>query len=215
MNVSFIFGLSGSRNRQGATLTSMSRTGPESGRADALRNRTAILDAAVDVLADDSSASLVEVARRAGLGRATLYRHFPSRDDLRAAIRQEALSRAGAALEAARLDECSVREGVRNAAAALVPLGMRFRILLDEGADADPEFLAARDRTLRPLGELVQRGIAEGELCPHAEPAWVLMALAGLLTTAVRAAISGIVPGEEAGALVSDALFDGFGPTRR
>lgn len=181
------------------------------GRADALRNRSAILEAAVDVLAADPSASLAEVASRAGLGRATLYRHFPSRDVLRTAIRDEALSRAREALDAAHLEECSAREGVRRAAAALVPHGVRFRILLDEGADTAPEFLAARDRTLQPLAELVRRGIAGGELDPHADPRWVSMVLAGLLTAAVRAAGDGVLPAERAADHVTGALFDGFG----
>ena len=48
-------------------------------RVDVLRNHAALLDAAAAVLAVDPSASLAEVAARAGLGRATLYRHFPTR----------------------------------------------------------------------------------------------------------------------------------------
>lgn len=188
----------------------MTGTDLERGRADAHRNRAAILDAAVDVLATDPSASLSEVASRAGLGRATLYRHFPSRDLLRMAIQEEALSRASTQLDGAHLDECPVREGIRRAAAALVPLGMQFRIMLAEGADTDPEFLAARERTLRPLAELVRRGIADGELA-ETDAAWLSMVLVGLLTTAVRAAGVGVLPAAEAADRLTGALFDGFG----
>lgn len=186
-------------------------TDPERGRADALRNRGAILEAAVAVLADDPGASLAEIAARAGLGRATLYRHFPSKDVLRGAIREEALARAAQALEAVDLQDCPVREGVRRAAHALVPLGLRFRILLAEGADHEPAFLAARDRTLRPVAELVGRGLVTGELDPDADPLWVTMLLAGLLATAVRAAGAGVLTAEEAADEVARALFDGFG----
>ena len=87
-------------------------------RADALRNRAAILDVAAEVLAADPGASLAEVASRAGLGRATLYRHFASRDALLAAIREEVLARAGAALATLDLEAVSFREGLRQAAAA-------------------------------------------------------------------------------------------------
>jgi TetR/AcrR family transcriptional regulator, mexCD-oprJ operon repressor len=201
-----------------ATLTRMSEGTPHpSGtsadvhRADAVRNRSVILDAAVDVLADDPSASLSEVARRAGLGRATLYRHFPSREALRDAIRQEALARAEAALAEAGLDEVPAREGVRRAAEVLVPLGVRFRVLLAEGADTDPVFVAARDRALGPLLALVARAVGEEAVDPTVDPAWAQMVLANLLVTAARAAGAGLIDPAEAGELVSRTLFDGLG----
>src|SRR5450755_2869394 len=52
-------------------------------RADAQRNRDAILEAAAAAFAEHgTAASLEDVARRAGVGIGTLYRHFPSRDAL-------------------------------------------------------------------------------------------------------------------------------------
>ncbi|HEY8547916.1 MAG TPA: helix-turn-helix domain-containing protein [Acidimicrobiales bacterium] len=60
-------------------------------RADALRNRQRLLDAARAAFAEHGTgASLEDVARRAGVGVGTLYRHFPHRDDL-----VEALVRGG------------------------------------------------------------------------------------------------------------------------
>lgn len=178
-------------------------------RADVLRNRGAILDAAVDVLAADPSASLADVARRAGLGRATLYRHFPNREALRDAIRTEALARAEAALAGAGLDDLTPREGVRRAAEVLVPLGMRFRVLLAEGADVDPAFVAARDRVLAPLFTLVARVSAERGGAVN--PAWAGMVLANLLVTAARAADAGVIDPEDAPDVVEATLFDGLG----
>jgi AcrR family transcriptional regulator len=52
-------------------------------RADARRNFDALLDAAREVFAEDgANASLEEIARRAGVGIGTLYRNFPTRQDL-------------------------------------------------------------------------------------------------------------------------------------
>ena len=180
-------------------------------RADALRNRAALLDAAADVLAVAPHASLSEVATRAGLGRATLYRHFDSRDALRVAIREEALSRAAAALAGEDLTSCDTREALRRAAAVLVPLGMRFRILLTEGSDTDPGFLAARNEALAPLWEVLARGVEAGELSATTSIAWLGMVLAGLLMSAVRAAGAGLIDPADAGALVADSFIDGFG----
>ena len=64
----------------------MARTEPTTGhtlRADARRNRELIIAAAEDLfLQDGANASLEEIARRAGVGSATLHRHFPARKNL-------------------------------------------------------------------------------------------------------------------------------------
>ena len=51
-------------------------------RADARANRDRILDVARDALAADPAASLNSIAKAAGVGAGTLYRHFPSRQSL-------------------------------------------------------------------------------------------------------------------------------------
>ena len=58
----------------------------ETQRRAAERNRAAILDAANEVFAASPSASMNEVASRAGVGAGTLYRHFPTREDLILAV---------------------------------------------------------------------------------------------------------------------------------
>ena len=55
-------------------------------RKDAQRNREAIIAAARELFAECADAPLYEVARRAGVGQATLYRNFPDRRDLAAAL---------------------------------------------------------------------------------------------------------------------------------
>ncbi|SNQ51778.1 conserved hypothetical protein [Frankia canadensis] len=57
---------------------------PDAGsqRSDALRNREAILQVAHDALAANPDASLNSIAKRAGVGAGTLYRHFPTREAL-------------------------------------------------------------------------------------------------------------------------------------
>lgn len=61
-----------------------------SGRADARRNRALVLAAARAAMTERGTAvSLVEVARRAGVGAGTVYRHFPTKTDLLEAVLQQ------------------------------------------------------------------------------------------------------------------------------
>lgn len=55
-------------------------------RKAAAHNRAAILDAAHELLAESAAASMNEIAKRAGVGAGTLYRHFPAREDLILAV---------------------------------------------------------------------------------------------------------------------------------
>ena len=61
-------------------------TSPQPGRparrADAELNRSRILDAARESLAESGDASMQSIAKRAGIGQGTLYRHFPTREAL-------------------------------------------------------------------------------------------------------------------------------------
>lgn len=65
----------------------------ESLRSDAKRNREAILKAARELFAESPNVAMCEVARRAGLGQATLYRNFPDRRELAAEILGEHIER--------------------------------------------------------------------------------------------------------------------------
>lgn len=67
-------------------------------RADAERNREAILEAAVRCLSDNPRAGMSEIAHAAGVGRVTMYGHFASRAELVEAVFRRTMSRAEAAL---------------------------------------------------------------------------------------------------------------------
>jgi AcrR family transcriptional regulator len=69
----------------------------EDRRVDARRNHEQIIDGAITVLGADPGASLQDIATAAGLHRATLHRHFRSREDLLEAIRRRSAERVLAA----------------------------------------------------------------------------------------------------------------------
>ncbi len=62
-------------------------------RQAAARNRAAILEAAHDLLMESPAASMNEIAKRAGVGAGTLYRHFPTREALILAVYRHDIQR--------------------------------------------------------------------------------------------------------------------------
>lgn len=74
-------------------MTSSHPTGEPPLRTDAERNRAAVIEAAKGVFAEHGlDAPMTEVARRAGVGIATLYRRFPTRDDLITGVFEEKMA---------------------------------------------------------------------------------------------------------------------------
>src|SRR4051795_6806246 len=74
-------------------------------RADAERSVARILDAAVEALASDPDASMSAIARRAGVVRATIYVHFPTREALLEAVTHRAVAEVAHVIDAARPDD--------------------------------------------------------------------------------------------------------------
>ncbi|MFF3726388.1 TetR/AcrR family transcriptional regulator [Streptomyces erythrochromogenes] len=131
-------------------------------RADAVRNRERILAAAREAFVEfGSAAPFDEVARRAGIGNATLYRHFPDRDTLVHHVVLFTTERVTASAEASLAEEPDAFAALCRFthAAADERIGALCPMLAD-GFDRDhPELLAARTA----LAEAVETLLAAGQ----------------------------------------------------
>lgn len=170
-----------------------------------------ILDHAMRVLADDAGASMQEVAAAAGVGRATLYRHYASREDLLRAIRLRALAECREALARTPLDG-DPAEAMRRALAALHEVIDRYRVLAGAAPvdRADPAQRGLIEQVEAPLIHLVARGQHEGAFRTHPPPAVVVRMLTGLLVAARRAVLDGLVPAPDAAGLAAAVLLHGI-----
>src|ERR671918_694749 len=83
-------------------------------RADAERSVASILDAALDALASDPEANMAEIARRAGVVRATIYVHFPTRESLLEAVTERAIAEVTQAMAAAEPDRGDPAEALQR-----------------------------------------------------------------------------------------------------
>lgn len=71
---------------------SSARPGTSAERADGRRNKQLIVDAALAALVENPNTSMSDIAERAGVTRATVYRHYPDRDELVRAVAAESAS---------------------------------------------------------------------------------------------------------------------------
>lgn len=154
-------------------------------RSGSQRNRAALLEAAARVLTDDPAASMDDIAARAGLGRATVYRHVANRSELLQLLGEEALATARAAIHDARPDEGPPLAALRRVLTALAAEASGFSTLLSLGMGAGAGHAADRAAALAPVTRLLQAARDAGELRPDLDPAWATTALLTLLRTAV------------------------------
>lgn len=177
-------------------------------RADALRNEAAIAEAALRVLAEQPHASMAEIAEASGLGRATLYRHFPNRGELVHAIQRQALDSAGEAIAACDLDGLPAPLALEQAIRALVGVGDRYRVLVQEGTP-DPRMLERQRAVAEPLLATILRGQQTGELRRDLPAPWILASMANLLVLARREIGAGRLTPDEAAEMVASTLLRG------
>lgn len=183
-------------------------------RADAARNIDRILESAIHVFAMDPAAGMSDVAAHAGVGRATLYRHFPSRDDLMVAIKAQARHEAITAVESCPLDEGSAVECIERIVRAVIELGDRYRFISGWRAEGD-EYPEPRERISAALQAAAERGQRRGEITRSVPPEWAALAIRSLMLAAIEELSTGRVSEREAQRIVNRIVTQGLCPTRR
>jgi AcrR family transcriptional regulator len=153
-------------------------------RADAIRNRERVLEAAKIVFsAGGADASLEAVAKCAGVGIGTLYRHFPTREDLFEAVYRREVEQLGDLAEQLKGEPDAVealRRWLRsNVEFVATKKGMLAALQL--AAYGSSELHAySFDRLTKAVGALLSRAVAAGEIRADIGPEDVLRALIGM-----------------------------------
>jgi AcrR family transcriptional regulator len=125
-------------------------------RRDAARNRDAILEAARDLFGSGREVPMYEIGRRAGVGQATLYRHFPDRSALVAAIAREHIERIETIAAESEDDKHTILV-VLDASAEMLVCMHELIGLLREDATLAPILDELRRRMLAVLASALDR----------------------------------------------------------
>lgn len=132
-------------------------------RADVARNREIVLAAALEVLSRDADASMREVADASGLGRTTVYRHFPNRDALTRALFEQVFAESVEAIGGILGDADDPHVVLPRIAQATLEIADQYRFLATHQVIAAEVMRQPRED---PLMAWVESGIAAGTLRP-------------------------------------------------
>jgi TetR/AcrR family transcriptional repressor of mexCD-oprJ operon len=173
--------------------------GPRLRRADAVRNRDVILDAALASLLENPQASMAEIAQAAGVGRVTLYGHFASREELIDALFERTINRAEAQLATLDLagDPEAALELLVRSSWRIVDAFQRLLAAAEQALSAD----RIRDHHQQPMQRvtgLIARGQAEGRFRTDLPIAWLTACFYAILHAAAAEVRTGRLAEDDA-----------------
>ena len=170
-------------SRPSSELKDDTPPGTKTLRADARRNRDKLIEAAAQAFANHgTAASLEDIARRAGVGVGTLYRHFPTREHLVEVVYRhevEALCNAAEELSREHAPDQALEEWMHRFVGYIATkrgMADSLRILLNSNSELFADSYGMVPIALRGL---IERAVADGSIRADVDSTDVLHALSG------------------------------------
>jgi AcrR family transcriptional regulator len=196
------------------TTTPAEPSAPKRRRADAERSVAAILDGALEALASDPDSSMSEIARRAGVVRATIYVHFPTREALLDAVMEHAIDQVVDAMRGAEPQRGEPVEALERVLRATWRQLAQFHGLLAlNTARLSAEELHRRHLPmLDQLQPLIERGEKQGDFRSDLPVAWHLAVIRAIVHTASAESQHGRIPESDAEAAMLSTVISAISP---
>ncbi|CAL9631950.1 hypothetical protein SUDANB105_06107 [Streptomyces sp. enrichment culture] len=173
-------------------------------------DRDHVLRSAAALLTRKSTATMDEVAKAAGISRATLHRQFAGRDALVRALEALGIAECEAALDRARLDEGPAGEAVRRLIREIEPAAGLLAFLYSENQLFEGEEQnAGWARIDTRVSTLFRRGQDSGEFRIDLSPTWLTEALYGLLAAGAWSVLDGKVARNDFQFMIAELLLGG------
>ncbi len=182
-------------------------------RSDADRSIAAILAAALEALASDPDASMAEIARRAGVVRATIYVHFPTRESLLDAVMEHAVAEVAQAASAARPEDGEPREALERVLRATWQKldGFQALLTINTGRLSPTELHRRHLPVLTHFVPLIERGQKAGDFRSDLPVTWHLAVIRALAHTASFELQAGRIAGADVEAAMLTTVMAAIG----
>ncbi|MDX3092991.1 helix-turn-helix domain containing protein [Streptomyces sp. ME01-24h] len=173
--------------------------------------REQVLRDAAGLLSRRATASMGEIAEAAGISRATLHRHFPSRDSLVRALGVLGTELTEERLDAARIEEGDPVDAVRRLVAEAVPVSGFLAFLYGENQLYDlAEINEGWARVDARVAALFRRGQEAGAFRYDLTPAWLVEALYALIAASAWSVQDGRMARLDPAHMVTELLLGGM-----
>lgn len=173
-------------------------------------DRNQVLRAAAALLTRKATATMDEVARAAGIGRATLHRHFAGRDALVRALEELGLQELETALDRAGIDAGPEDAAVRRLVAEVEPVAPLLSFLVTENQLFEGEQVnEGWARLDARVSALFRRGQENGVFRIDLTPAWLAEAFYGLVGSGAWAVQDGRVAAKDFQYMIVELLLGG------
>ncbi|MEM7069952.1 MAG: TetR/AcrR family transcriptional regulator [Pseudomonadota bacterium] len=178
-----------------------------------IKSKEAILEAGIKILLIDRSASMLEIASAAGIGRATLYRHFPSREALVKRLAFSCYDDLNSAL--VPYSNLSGKAALEKIIEVSMPMANRFNFLIRLWSfiEDDEEVLQFEKQTQRDMAFLFAQAKKNGEIDKSLPDAWLMALFDSILAAGWELIESGEADAETTANLAKHSFFNGCGLT--
>jgi AcrR family transcriptional regulator len=183
----------------------------------AVKSRRALIEAGLAELPENPMASLTEIAEIAGIGRATLYRHFASREALIEEVLKVSFEDIIQALTPMEKEGLRGKQAMMRAVELMLPLADRLRFLSSFWLDGervlskDPRYALMEQETITS----VEQAKEDGDIRKELPTRWVMNTYDVLLFSAWDMIVKEKADIGEVTALLMTTFFDGVGPKPR
>jgi TetR/AcrR family transcriptional repressor of mexCD-oprJ operon len=185
-------------------------------RADAVRNRDGILDAALELFLENSRASMAEIAAAAGVGRVTLYGHFSSRTELMDALFERTIASAERQLAQLDLDGDPMAALERLIVSSWRIVDAFHRLLAAAELELSPDRIREHhDKPMQRVRHLLTRGQTTGQFRKDQPMSWLTAAFYALLHAAATEVRTGRLAEADAQAAVLASIIGSLSPTHQ
>jgi AcrR family transcriptional regulator len=177
---------------------------------DAQRNREAVIDAALTLLARNPNASMKTIAERSGVGRTTVYRHFPTRVDLVQALFERVVEEAQEVTVAVIDPDAPAVQVLRDLGPALIGIGLRFQYLHGLRQMGDSVITESTLNPDDPVRLYLRGAIARGEILPGLPLQWILSTITALTSATLVELNAGRIEAPKAGEMLGETFIRAF-----
>jgi AcrR family transcriptional regulator len=158
-------------------MATVTKSRPRGQRSDAARNHEALVRAATAAVhREGPRVSMATIAADAGVGVGTLYRHFPTREDLLNSLTHRSFEQVLSNVQAAEGEGTTASDALRRFIEAAITQRNELVLPLHGGLPVTvPQTLAVRDQVHRALQRIIERGRADGTIGQDVTPGDVVV----------------------------------------